>query len=570
MTRQGKRDYRGLILKDFLASTGFIVQASPSSITEIEVAIQTLAHPRQVSCSTFETILSMHRHPYCIHLPLLLSKPGVITSCIQLLREYTERDRLLDYGYGYLCLQVIALSIEVGILSQTGKLEAFIADVSNLPSQDSIARTLVTYLDPLTDTALKGREPIDMFFLLGLKVRSSDAKFVALHQIGGVTVVEAEFLVEILWDSRENFFEAAQWAVGYVPGWSRLILVIWQSFVQQYRKTPARPDEKHWVSLTDIASRYSLFSAEREGVVMPSILGNCKATTRYFTQVQGRSPTYADIADSEAIATIFTMSRLKSTPLPNIIFATMLFDYACINLHPSIFHTRIPEIFTGVLERAWVQLEKVAQLNDREIGNLSTFFERISQTILRVLSGRKWYSASVLAALTEEIFVDYLGRVALLPIFSPDRFLTGELQTNWKNFQGHIRALCEILSKDRISKGFEPGPMAFRSWNKTLTCLRTQVLLLDSVEHLVMYAVGFEIVWIELGKTLGIRPSSDQGCVNPQCAAPNAPVYWKCENCQAVLYCDHLCQGTHWLYAPDPHKAQCVGQRAGKSAPSGE
>lgn len=147
---------------------------------------------------------------------------------------------MLNYGYGYLCLEVIALAIEVGILSQTGRLNAFIADVSSLPRQQSIASTLQVYLDPIAVTALSGREGTDMFFLLGLKIRSSDQKFVALHQIGGITVVEAEFLVESLWDSRENFFQAAQWAVGQIPGWSRLILVIWQTFVHQFRKTPER------------------------------------------------------------------------------------------------------------------------------------------------------------------------------------------------------------------------------------------------------------------------------------------------------------------------------------------
>lgn len=93
MAQENQRDYRGLLLKDFLDSARFIIQTSPNSITEIEVAIQALASPREVSCSTFKTILSMHRYPYCVHLPLLLSMPGVLSSCIQLLNEYTKRDK---------------------------------------------------------------------------------------------------------------------------------------------------------------------------------------------------------------------------------------------------------------------------------------------------------------------------------------------------------------------------------------------------------------------------------------------------------------------------------------------
>ena len=92
MTYWGQQDQRGLPLEEFLDTAGFIVLTSPRSVREIELVIRTLAYPREVSCSTFETILSMQRHPYCVHLPLLLSKPGVVPLCIQLLREHTNRN----------------------------------------------------------------------------------------------------------------------------------------------------------------------------------------------------------------------------------------------------------------------------------------------------------------------------------------------------------------------------------------------------------------------------------------------------------------------------------------------
>lgn len=126
----------------------------------------------------------------------------------------------------------MALAIEVGILWQTAKLEAFIAEVSSLRRQQPIASALREYLDPMTHAALSARKGSDMCFLMGWNVRSSDQRFVALHQIGGFTIVDARFLLEKLWDSRKNFLQAAQWVAGYTPGWSRLILVIWQAFFQ--------------------------------------------------------------------------------------------------------------------------------------------------------------------------------------------------------------------------------------------------------------------------------------------------------------------------------------------------
>lgn len=144
-----------------------------------------------------------------------------------------------------------------------------------------------------------------------------------------------------------------------------------------------------------------------------------------------------------------------------------------------------------------------------------------------------------------------------------------------------MRALCQFLSETRMATGFKPGPMAFCSWNKTLTCLRTHVLILDSTPDLVLYLVGFEKSWMEFSETLGIRTSSSQGCANPRCAAPNAPVYWECDHCHVALYCGQLCQAAcvtfhrlldvylwltnprHWLYAPNPHKVECTTQPEG-------
>ncbi|KAF8599186.1 hypothetical protein BDV93DRAFT_592123 [Ceratobasidium sp. AG-I] len=443
----------------------------------------------------------MHRHPYCIYLPLLLSKPGVLSSCIQLLREYTKQDGILDYEFGYLCLQVMALSVEVGILSQTQRLEAFIADVSKLPSQHTIARTLMKYLDPMTHTALSGKKGTDMCFLLGWEVRASDERFVALHQLGGVTIVDARFLVEILWDSRKDFLHAVQRAAGYVPGWSRLILVIWQSFIQHaYGNVPEKPSQQNWNYVTDLIARYSLFSAEHIDELMLAMLGKSQEIKHMHFGANAYSPTFVDVDDSEAVVASFCQARLKSTPPAHIIFTAMVFKYACINLHPSIFNARIPQLFAGVVERAWVQLEKAAQLNNRQLGNLSTFIEHFVQITILLMAKNRSNSASVFVALTDEAFFNYLGRIVLLPTFSPDRYLTGELKTNWDGLQVHMRMLCQWPPQSRVTAGFKLGPMT--------------VLILDSAEHLVIYAVALERLWMELGEALGIRASSDQGSVD--------------------------------------------------------
>lgn len=92
--------------------------------------------------------------------------------------------------------------------------------------------------------------------------------------------------------------------------------------------------------------------------------------------MQAESPTFVDVDDSKAIATAFTKTKLKLTPPAHIVFVAALFNYSCMNLHPSIINAQVPQIFANVLERAWMEMEKAPQLNDEQWGDLSTFIDR--------------------------------------------------------------------------------------------------------------------------------------------------------------------------------------------------
>ncbi|CAE6419444.1 unnamed protein product [Rhizoctonia solani] len=98
-------------------------QTEAPSEMEIRRAIDTLEEPWNVSCATFEAILAMERSPECGFLHLLLeSDIEVFPACIQLLRSYCNEGRLFDYAYGYLCLQVISLAVNVAKLALVDEL----------------------------------------------------------------------------------------------------------------------------------------------------------------------------------------------------------------------------------------------------------------------------------------------------------------------------------------------------------------------------------------------------------------------------------------------------------------
>ncbi|KAF8599193.1 hypothetical protein BDV93DRAFT_511898 [Ceratobasidium sp. AG-I] len=482
----GKTAQYGLTVKEFLVSPRPPTMISSLSKAELVVAIKALAEPENVSPSTLETILLMKRSPLCTHLPLLLSEPGVIPSCIGLLRGYTQQH------------EIIALSIEIGILAQTGKLNLFVAEVSCLPE------------------ALRGREESGMGFLLGWELREVDGRRICLPQLGGITIDDAKFLIEQLWSCRASFLQMARLVAGRTPGWARLILVLWQTVLQHSRNAGDMPSEtpekRYWIYLVDIISRYSLFAREHEDEPLPPMLTYClEVTTR---NMQVTSPTFMNLEDSREIATGFSAGKFKRSPPPHILFVSALFNYTCTNLHPSIFDARIPQIYLDVLERAWVDLEKGAQLSGEQWGDLAGFVQHLLQTTQRLLTARKSNAATILRAVTEETYLDFLGRIVLFPILPPSQYLAGVAQRNWVyTLQAGILTLCRGLAQSHPAAGFEPGPTPVCSWNKTLTCLRTQCFISNSAEGLKFrYASGSEKVWTELGETFGVRPSQDQ-CV---------------------------------------------------------
>lgn len=189
----------------------------------------------------------------------------------------------------------------------------------------------------------------------------------------------------------------------------------------------SRPSHQDWIHVTDVVARYSLFSPEHVDTLMLAMLGRGQDIA-YLGALgdNAYSPTFVDVVDSETIVAGFSEARLKSTPPAHVIFVAMVFKYACINLHPTIFNARIPQLFAGVVERAWVQFKKVAQLNDRQLGNLSTFIEHIVQiTLYGFISSQEHYSDHYVELFRQETGPTQTLFLWLLPARPFSTFLDG-------------------------------------------------------------------------------------------------------------------------------------------------
>jgi hypothetical protein len=160
----------------------------------------------------------------------------VISVTIWLLTETAVHVQLLDQAYGFLCLQVMALSVQVAMLSQTGQLKPFLSAIASQPiaSSQSICPMLHAHIRHLETQAMTNSQQLPITWLLGWHRDTITGRLTCLPQMGGCTIVDAKFLIERMWSARAQFLHAARWAAAIFPGWASLLHIIWNTLVQNY------------------------------------------------------------------------------------------------------------------------------------------------------------------------------------------------------------------------------------------------------------------------------------------------------------------------------------------------
>ncbi|KAG8723271.1 hypothetical protein FRC11_002509, partial [Ceratobasidium sp. 423] len=197
---------------------------------KIVAAIDSLNDPKSVNCDTFETILTMERPPECAYLHLLLSDVGVFPSCIRLLRMYCKEGRgvrfsknsvhykglinyllqILDHAYGFLCLQVMALSVEVAKLNQVEQLDEVLEELTRISTHVSPSDLLNHYSRDCESNEFCKEEYLRPSpRLLGWHTDPDTRLETCLGCIGGCNIQDVLFLLDQLWPARSTFLQAS-------------------------------------------------------------------------------------------------------------------------------------------------------------------------------------------------------------------------------------------------------------------------------------------------------------------------------------------------------------------------
>lgn len=142
------------------------------------------------------------------------------------------RIKLFDYAYGFLCLQVMALSVMVAILSQTSELEPFLLTLSKQPTEEPLM-ALHACVRAVEKKAFYPPEDRGHIWILGW-YKDETGEFGCLPQMGGFTIHDATYLISKLWNVRSQFLDICRRAAAIFPAWGSFLSVIGHTFVENY------------------------------------------------------------------------------------------------------------------------------------------------------------------------------------------------------------------------------------------------------------------------------------------------------------------------------------------------
>ncbi|CAE6431659.1 unnamed protein product, partial [Rhizoctonia solani] len=341
-------------------------------------AIKSLAQSESVTYQTFETLMALEWSPLCDHLDLLLDNSEVFPLCIKLLRQlHSQKISILGRAYGFMCLQFLALVVDIGKIAQVNRLDQFLEDVSKLPAGRSIGSYLNNYTRELEGEWLfshpQGRS--GLVLLLGWQQDRTGHRF-CLPRIGGCRFDDTMFLLEQLWDDRKGFLCAAQLASRVFPGWGGLLLVIWNSAVQTHgfahepkSETPRLKQQAHWTYMFEIALRYGLYSEDREDPIVSEMINS------YSLQARLVSPdTYFPVDNDDGNQVVNACTRKLTTGSTfndmNPLAATTV-GYSCRMLRPTSVGVQLPQLYSAALGRMWNEVSAVNQMDAHRYSNFT-------------------------------------------------------------------------------------------------------------------------------------------------------------------------------------------------------
>ncbi|KDN40809.1 hypothetical protein RSAG8_07827, partial [Rhizoctonia solani AG-8 WAC10335] len=433
--KSGDEDRYGPKLEQYLHAGYFDpAQREPPTHDEALGAIEALREDLNVTYEDFETILSMEKSPACYNLYLLLSTPddnsiGLFPACVNLLRVYcnAEGNGILDHAYGFLCLRVMSLVVQLAMLAhnewkESKWFEPFYLATAGLPEGQSVHSTLDEHMEQLCDWA-KELDPKERdLTLFGVGYNSETRKVVCLPHSGECSIPDAEFIVEKLWSARDKFLLAARWATHLFPRMGIMLDVIRALFAAPHLDASIpmstwtiSDDDQTWVRFLDVVTRYSLCCDESEEFRTALMLHKFpKAAKDAFS----RNLSFHPVNELDATQVVVDASnRLKSRSDAPMFLSLHAFIYGCGFLSSNNAESLGRTIFDAYFDKMWFELCRYKEPTEDQLHALLHSCTSMTHAYTLMIGKHQKRVMFFLDFLSEKM-VEVHARMIMLPVLT--------------------------------------------------------------------------------------------------------------------------------------------------------
>ncbi|KAF8597565.1 hypothetical protein BDV93DRAFT_562172 [Ceratobasidium sp. AG-I] len=456
-------DCWGLPLEQYIHSQRQV--GSLTSLEQLQASIAALEDPASVTCSTLEHILSVTSYP---HKLLALGAIQLTHISFGLLQNYTENNRIFDYQYGLLCLQVLILSLQINVLTADNQLEDFVreiletstcTDISSILSERAAKMSWLITADK--DAGLTDDAYCRSFFLANHRCQ------------GGLSDEDIGRIQSWLWHDRRSYFDIC----GVVSGthWAMLFFMFWFKIAQLTITSASITGGRSWYQLSNLICRYAIATPETKEMYLISPLGRSihdQLDSQGFTDDEQMRPPPEDFSDA-AMFREAAIHRLISPYGPPLDLHMTLAIFRFIEQH-GMYALDIPNIepllsyIEAACTRLWAEIELEKSLaNAGQRANVITLmrsvFELASMTCGGVVIAHyeldvpmsrdmRDVARKIGKTLHRVDWVNLTGRVLLLPLIPyenkhPSLEAFNKVQEHWSETRERIELLSGILFK---------------------------------------------------------------------------------------------------------------------------
>ncbi|KAF8598098.1 hypothetical protein BDV93DRAFT_610042, partial [Ceratobasidium sp. AG-I] len=501
------------------------------------------------TCESFRIILRLLLDPGRLS---MLNQTTLLSSCMLLLREHLKDtgEPMFCYEYGYLCFEVMVLTIQIGMICRlnAGGFDTFLVNAKKCPPREMPG---FIALNTALQIQICAQHPLNKGMSWVLQTSTTPlGGMTYLPAVGGFTDVDVEYLLKEMWESRKQL----SYIGSKVPtaGWSFVIQIIGEHLAEEDLRKK-KNETLLWGFLGTLCHRYALVCSEDETDYITTIprLSNSISTD------DGEEHYVRGMEDEQDARTVVESYIKRMTPKPGVEpfsmhFSATLVDFVFQQEVSTLGETLVPLITVGY-ERIW------AELKNKEITRDSDWCKDVILCMVNTLGAterlfgvehkfKQTEIHSFFQALHDIDIIGLIGQILLMPTsLQPAAGIDQWWAQMIKTIVGYGQTLAYAKESSFAAKLFEVN---YSDWYNTMIFVQHQILHESSRRRsLRSNAPGSLLAWTNVGKIFEFpermqrekKAPSRSECANPRCAWVFEGV-WVCRRCCVVEYCSRVCQ----------------------------